>query len=207
MDDFINKFNKLLAQKGATDRALQEFNQSAIAQMNNLKSNIETAFAQAGERGLEILKPLLCRINEGFKNGSFEGLFNAINIGLTGIVNGVMIVVDIISFTCDLIQNNWGIIEPILIGIAVYISAILIPVIWDAITTIAAMGIAWIMVNWPILLIIGAISLFIFILKKCGITTEQICGFIGGSFGVLWASIYNGVAFVWNHIASFAEFF
>lgn len=31
MDDFINKFNKLLAQKSATDKSLKEFNHSAVA--------------------------------------------------------------------------------------------------------------------------------------------------------------------------------
>ncbi len=77
MDEFISKFDELLAKKGASDKALEEFNQSAIAQLNNLKSNIETAFAQASETALEVLKPLLSRINEGFKNGSFEGFLMA----------------------------------------------------------------------------------------------------------------------------------
>ncbi len=77
MDEFISKFDELLAKKGASDKALEEFNQSAVAQLNNLKSNIETAFAQASETALEIMKPLLSRINEGFKNGSFEGFLMA----------------------------------------------------------------------------------------------------------------------------------
>ncbi|WP_187291183.1 hypothetical protein [Clostridium sp. K25] len=117
MDDFINKFNKLLAQKGATDKALQEFNQSAVAQMNNLKSNVETAFSQAGERALEILKPLLSRINEGFKNGAFESFFDNIGVGLNMVVDLTMKVINGFQWISNVVSSNWSIIAPIIYGI------------------------------------------------------------------------------------------
>ncbi|MFV3013540.1 hypothetical protein ACLD43_15295 [Clostridium botulinum] len=207
MDEFISKFDELLAKKGASDKALEEFNQSAIAQLNNLKSNIETSFAQASENALESLKPLLSSINEGFKNGDFQPFFDGISIGINIIINSILFVIDVISWIGQIVQENWSIIEPILISTILYFSVMLIPVLWDTITTLVAMGIAWLMVNWPILLVIGSIALFIYILIQSGVTSEQILGFIGGLFGVLWAGIYNGVAFTWNHIAAFVEFF
>lgn len=77
----------MLASKGATDKAMEAFNQSAVAQMNNLKSNIETAFSQAGENALNAVKPILSRINQGFRNGSFQPFFDGINAGITIIAN------------------------------------------------------------------------------------------------------------------------
>ncbi|AWB31520.1 hypothetical protein FDC06_08170 [Clostridium botulinum] len=132
MDEFISKFDELLAKKGASDKALEEFNQSAVAQLNNLKSNIETAFAQASETALEVLKPLLSRINEGFKNGSFEGFFNGISVGLDIIVNLTMEAMDIITSLSQTFIDNWSIISPIIWGI-----------VFAMIAYNATMGIAW----------------------------------------------------------------
>lgn len=118
MDDFINKFNKLLASKGATDKAMEEFNQSAVAQMNNLKSNIETAFSQAAKTGLETIKPLLSKINEGFKKGSYQSFFNGINMGLSLITNGIVGIIDIAQYVGNVFRDNWSSIGPIVYGIA-----------------------------------------------------------------------------------------
>ncbi|MBU3193462.1 hypothetical protein [Clostridium algidicarnis] len=132
MDEFISKFDTLLNKKGATDQALQEFNQSAIAQMDNLKSNIETSFAQAGERGLEILKPLLSRINEGFKNGSFNSFFEGVGNGLNLIVDLTMKVIEGFQWVGNIVSSNWGIIEPIIWGIVAAL------IVYNA-----TMGIGW----------------------------------------------------------------
>lgn len=206
MEDFISKFNELLDKKGATEQALEEFNNSAIAQFNNLKSNIETSFAQAGEKAMEALKPLLSTLNEAFREGKFEPFFDGIAIGLGLISDGLLGIIDIFNWIGQTVQNNWSIIQPILIAILLYFLVMLIPTIWNTITSLVAMAIAWIMVNWPIMLVIGAIALFIYILMKCGVTAEQITGFIGGVFGVLYATVYNIIAMIWNRFASLGEF-
>ncbi|WP_428830448.1 hypothetical protein [Clostridium tetani] len=118
MDDFINKFNKLLASKGATDKAMEEFNKSAVAQMNNLKSNVETAFSQSAKTGLETIKPLLSKINEGFKNGSYQSFFNGINTGLSLITNGIVEMIDIAQYVGNVFRDNWSSIGPVVYGIA-----------------------------------------------------------------------------------------
>lgn len=239
MDEFINKFNKLLEKKGATDKALEEFNQSAVAQMSNLKSNIETSLSQAGQRGLEILKPLLTKINEGFKNGSFQSFFDSIGAGLSFIVGLSMNFINVIEWIGNAVSNNWGIIEPILWGI---IAAL---IVYNA-----TMGIAWLttlkdivvkgihaIASWaetaaifalilaqdglnaalmacPLMwIIMGIIALIVIFYAAVAAvnhfagTSISATGIVGGCFGVLWAGIYNGIAFVWNHVASFVEFF
>ncbi|MCD3211825.1 hypothetical protein G8T71_10705 [Clostridium botulinum C/D] len=239
MDDFINKFNKLLAQKGATDKALQEFNQSAVAQMNNLKSNIETAFAQAGEGALEILKPLLSRINEGFKNGSFTSFFQGVGVGLTLIVDLTMKVIDGFQWISNIVSSNWGIIAPIIYGIVaaliVYNATMGIAWLttlmdigskiahtvasWAETAAIIALTIAQDGLNaalamcpltWIIIAIIALIAIFyaaVAAVNHFADTSISATGIVAGIFTALAAHLYNVIAYMWNYVASFVEFF
>ncbi|EDS78004.1 putative phage membrane protein [Clostridium botulinum C str. Eklund] len=239
MDDFINKFNKLLAKKGATDKALQEFNQSAVAQMNNLKSNVETAFAQAGQKGLEILKPLLSRINQGFKNGSFNSFFNGVGVGLTLIVDLTMKVIDGFRWIGDVVSSNWGMIEPIIWGIVaaliVYNATMGIAWLttlmdvgskiahtiasWSETAAIIALTIAQDGLNaalamcpltWIIIGIIILIAVFyaaVAAVNHFAGTSISATGIVAGVFTALAAHIYNVIAYMWNVVASFVEFF
>lgn len=206
MDDFIKKFDHMVSEKGGTQKAVEEAANAASSLWNNLMANISTSFAKAGNRALEVMKPALRALNEAFREGKFQPFFDSISSGLAIIGQGVLFVLNIISWIGGFVQENWSIIEPILIATALYFSTILIPILWDTITTILAMGVAWLMINWPILLIIGLIALFIYILTQCGVTAEQILGFIGGIFGVTFAFIHNHIAYLWNKFASFAEF-
>ncbi|GAA0122256.1 hypothetical protein UT300018_15720 [Clostridium faecium] len=117
MEDFISKFNELLDKKGATEQALEEFNNSAIAQFNNLKSNIETSFSEAGNNALEALKPLLSSINEGFREGRFQPFFDSLANGIVTVVNTGVELFNTIESIGSSIQNAWGIISPIIWGI------------------------------------------------------------------------------------------
>ncbi|MEW8955613.1 hypothetical protein [Clostridium sp.] len=217
MDEFISKFDTLLNKKGFTESMLEQYNQSAAAQFDNLKSNFKTALAEAGNGALEILAPVFTKLNEAFSNGGFQEFFNSIGTGLSIITIIALGFINVISGIGVVVQNNWGIIQPILIAIIIYLAYILIPILWNAITTVAAMAIAWMMVNWPIMLVIGAIAIFIYILNSCGVTAEQIAGFIGGVFGVLFAFLGNLfvtgfnlvidiIALIYNKFAIFAEF-
>lgn len=116
MEDFIEKFNMLLDKKGATEQALEEFNNSAIAQFNNLGSNIETAFSKAGDNALEALKPLLSAINEGFREGKYQPFFDGLANGIVIVVNTGVELFNTIQSIVSSIQNSWGIIGPILAG-------------------------------------------------------------------------------------------
>lgn len=69
-----------------------------------------------------------------------------------------------------------------------------------------AMEVAWMIANWPILLIIGAIVLLISILQSAGVTANDVITFISGLFGGLYAFIHNIVADLWNILAVFGEF-
>lgn len=199
MSSFLDQFDSLLNKKGFTEDMLAKYNQSASAQFDNLKSNIATSMGQAGNGALEALNPVITRLNQAFSNGSFQGFFSSVSTGLSIIANGV-------AWISDLVTNNWSIIQPILIFLVGSLLGAIIAGLWGTIPPLVANTIAWLAINWPIMLVVGAIFLFIYVLTQCGVTGEQICGVIGGSFMVLFGSIYNIVALAWNIFASFAEF-
>lgn len=213
MDDFISKFDKLLNKKGFTEGMLQQYNASAVAQFDNLKSNFKTALSEAGNGALEILAPVITKINQTFSNGGFQGFFNGISNGLAIIVNISLKVVDVFQWIGNVVTNNWNVICPILtfvvgalLGLLIQKLWIIVGALWAQLPALIANGIAWLALHLPIMIIVGAIFLFIYILMESGVTAEQITGFIGGVFGVLYATIYNIVATLWNTFASFGEF-
>ncbi|AGF54560.1 hypothetical protein B0P06_001366 [Clostridium saccharoperbutylacetonicum] len=189
MDDFTAKFDKLLDKKGLDSDMLNTFNSSPTAQFDNLKSNLDAGLGQAGQGILEAFTPVMAMINQAFANGSFQPFFAALSTALTAVS-------DAIIFIYNLAIQNWPIIESILIALGIYL-------ISTAITCAAA----WLIANWPILLIIGLISLLIYALIQSGVTCEQVCGFIGAAFMIAFGYIYNEIAMTWNVIASFVEFF
>lgn len=132
IDDFINKFDEILNKKGATEQALEEVNNSAIVQLNNLKSNIQTSFAEAGYGALQILKPILSTINEAFQQGRFQPVFDSISNGLIIISSIAKGVADIFCWIGEIVLNNWSFIGPLVWGIVASLIA------YDI-----AMGIAW----------------------------------------------------------------
>lgn len=98
------------------------------------------------------------------------------------------------------IQDHWDTVSTVLIGLAVGVAAVM------AASAIQS-AVAWAAANWPLLLIIGTITLVIYMARQMGATWEEICGFIGGVIYELYAVGYNIVADAWNLIATFAEFF
>ncbi|WP_461612314.1 hypothetical protein [Clostridium sp. Marseille-QA1073] len=132
IDDFINKFDEILNAKGATEQALEEVNNSAIAQLDNLKSNIQTSFAEAGYGALQILKPILSTINEAFQQGRFQPVFDSISNGLIIISTIAKGVADAFCWIGEIVLNNWSFIGPLIWGLVAGIIA------YNAV-----MGIAW----------------------------------------------------------------
>lgn len=126
MNSFISQFDKLLNKKGFTESMLEQYNKSAAAQFDNLKSNIETSLAQAGNGALEKLAPIFTQLNETFSNGGFQGFFNGLSNGLVIVINLVISLVNWVQWIGNGIQSNWGIISPIVWGIITALSAYLV---------------------------------------------------------------------------------
>ncbi|MBU5486466.1 hypothetical protein KQI86_19375 [Clostridium sp. MSJ-11] len=114
IDDFMEKFNHMLNEKGGTQLAVEEAAGAAISLWDNLIANIQTSFSKAGNNALEAIKPLLKTLNEGFKEGKFQPFFDGLANGIVTVVNAGLRLSNIIQSIGSSIQNNWGIISPIL---------------------------------------------------------------------------------------------
>lgn len=73
----------------------------------------------------------------------------------------------------------------------------------------AALGSAasWAAANWPLLLLLALFAGALIAAQQFGIGMQEVGGWVGQVFGMIYAVGYNVFATLWNVIASFAEFF
>ena len=152
------------------------------------KNEMLNAFRPA----LEELSGLL---NSGIGHDFLNGLIYAAQMA----GQAVLWLVERVEQGARFIQDNWETVSTVLIGLALGVAA--------AMTASAlASAAAWVAANWPIVLIIGTISLAIYMARQAGATWEEVGGIIGGVLYELYALASNIIADVWNLIASIAEF-
>ncbi len=213
MDGFIKAFNQLLEKQKMGEDAFNTMLKSPAKQAEVLGNNIKSAMADAGGSAVAALLPLITLLNTAFQEGKFQPFFDALSTGLAWATSLVVGLVKAAMWLSETIQTYWPEISAVLAGIGAVIAMIvipglwaMIPPLWAALPPLYAQAAAWLAINWPILLIGLAIIGLILILQKCGVSFEQVLGFIGGLFMTLYGVIYNQIALIWNIFASLAEF-
>ncbi|HAT4315601.1 TPA: tape measure protein, partial [Clostridium perfringens] len=79
--------------------------------------------------------------------------------------------------------------------------------LWAMIPPLIAQFIAWLALNWPILLVAVAVGILIYIMMQFGITVADVIGFVVGLFYALVDIIQNVVIIpLYNQFAMFANF-
>ncbi|MEV2908760.1 hypothetical protein ABNF65_08885 [Paenibacillus larvae] len=200
IEGFITAFDQLLEKQGMGKQAFETMLDSPALKWEGILNNLTAKFAMVGQGALTALAPLLDLFGNVLQNGTFEPFFQIFMIGLTLIGQALAWIANNVIWLAGILLENW---VPIAFGLL----PIILVTLWSMIAPIMMQAGAWLMVQWPILLIGLAIGLLIFILMQCGVTTEQIVGTIMGSFYALFASIYNNVALLWDTLVSFGEFF
>ena len=170
------------------DKAPRTWAQGLTSIKNTIK--IVTAYLQSMEGGpLSKISELVWTIADYLKSEDGIRLLSGIANILTFIGNVLNIVISaalkVITWLMD--HSN------VLIAILVVLAAM-------AVIAGVQMAAAWIAATWPILLVIAAIALVIYILQKCGVSFSDIVGGIAG--GVTWL-----VALIWNSILAVIGFF
>lgn len=220
IDGALDALDELLSKAGYSQGALDGVTGNVMTQGGMFAENLKTTFAESMSHVADIFANIMEKINGALESGKIQPFIDVFAMTFSIIGYTVSLVVDLIIWLGDVASQSWSILAPILMAIAIYflptmISALptIIGLIWAKVTAlwatvapVLAQAAAWLALNLPILRVIGAIALVIFILAQLGVTAGDICGFIGGVFAVLGASIYNIVAFWWNMYASFAEF-
>ena len=214
LEGFIKGMDELLNSKNVTEEAFENMLDTPAAKWKRIIEKFKFNLASTGQSAVSIITPAFDTINKALEEGKFQPFFNMISIGLSIIAAGTKELVDGFMWIGDVIQQNWGIIEPILaaIGTALVLWAMSkIPALtgglWNMLNPIVSATNKFFMMNLPILIIGAAIGFLIYAMIKWGDTTVEVIGFIGGLFGTLLAFLYNGFAYFANIVLSVAEFF
>lgn len=97
------------------------------------------------------------------------------------------------------VSDNWTAVSSVLTAVAVVMGTYLVA---SAIKS----GVAFLTAYWPLVLIVGILTLVIYMALQMGVTWEQIGGVIGGVFGYIYAVAANTVVPIWNMFAALANF-
>ena len=157
-----------------------------------------------------VLEPLINKFNEliaWIDTANGQTFMLGVATGIEWIVTGLLMLGNVMGWVADLFLSNWDLISLGLVITAALLAGMFIPALWAMVPPLLAQAGAWLVMNWPIVMIVAAIAMFIGMLHASGVTTEQVIGIITGLFFGLYAFIYNIVADLWNLIAVFMEFF
>ncbi|MDT9721379.1 hypothetical protein QVE09_20980 [Paenibacillus sp. ClWae2A] len=198
LDGFITKLDVILQKQGYTQQAFDTMLDSPLQKWNALVNQFNGVLGQIGQAALVALTPLLDGLNEAFANGDFTVIIEWISNAFTVAANALTMLVDGILYLAAVIQQNWDIIQPILMALAIVVLALVIAQVYSLVA-------AWLLLNWPILLAIAAIAAVIGILNMMGMSGTEILGVIIGSFMMLGEIVRVVVATVWNLFASLGE--
>lgn len=175
-------------------------------------SNSWTNFMQrlANDQGTGVLNPLINQFYafaEWLDTPQGMSFFLMIATVIEWITNGLVLMGNVVGTIGGFFIENWDLISMILLGLSAVLAGVLIPKLWAMVPPLIAQASAWMVINYPILMVIGAVTLFMMMLHSMGVTTEQIIGTVTGIFFGLYAFIYNLFADLWNYIAVWIEFF
>lgn len=147
-----------------------------------------------------------------------EAFLTGINFIIEMIVAFITFMAPIINFVVMMIVVGLAIILTVVATVIAIIITLLIvlgmiwlamnmSVVLSSIASAMAVAAAWLLVNWPILLVIAVLALLVAAMISMGVTISDVIGYVAGIFGALYAYLYNIFATFWNVIAAVVEFF
>ena len=108
------------------------------------------------------------------------------------------------------VADNMDTILPILAAVGLGFLLVKAQAVQAALGSAAAAGMhmaSWAAANWPILLLVALFAGALIAAQQFGIGMQEVGGWVGQVFGMIYAVGYNVFATLWNVVASFAEFF
>jgi len=107
------------------------------------------------------------------------------------------------------VADNMDMILPILAAVGLGFLLVKAQAVQAALASAAAAGIhgaAWAAANWPVLLLVALFAGALIAAQQFGIGMQEVGGWVGQVFGMIYAVGYNAFATLWNVVAAFAEF-
>ncbi|WP_374718173.1 hypothetical protein [Neobacillus sp.] len=213
VEGFIKGMDKLLNQQNMTQAAFEKMLDTPSAKWNKIIQTLEFKLGDAGMRAAKRLGTVFDKIYAIINSKSFDQFINGLSVGLKIIVGLFGGIVDGVSWFAQVVRTNGPIISVFFAALLTYLTILglrqiplLVAKLWLMVPPILAQAGAWMMANWPILLVVAAVGLLIAALMHFGVSAQEAIGFVIGLFYSLYAVIYNQFALLWNLVASYAEF-
>lgn len=168
------------------------------SKFNSMPMTFDEAMIGIENKALQAFVPVMEKVsgalNSPIGQAFVQNISNAIAYAAL-MIDGL---VEALLWVGNTVQQNWGIIEPILatIGAALALWGITqIPMLtaklWDMVKPIAVAAVKFLILNWPVLLIGAAIGFLLYAMVKWGDTTVEVIGVIFGAFAAFGAFLWN----------------
>lgn len=163
-------------------------------------SDAWTMIRNAGVNALgDVANKLNSLLNSATGQKAVNGIISGINI-LSTVASGA---IDMLASGADWVAENWDYVYPVLIGIGAAFVAAGVAGVVSGLSTAAA----WSPVTFIVLGIGAAVSFLVFTLRQSGVEWQTMGEVAGGVLGAIYSYFYTVVAYWWNLMATFAEFF
>lgn len=205
INGMIAAMDTLLNKQGITQAAFDTMLDSPAVKWKSVVDGFNFQLASLGQQGMNALTPAIDALLNMLNSEAFNQFISGVGaaFGFVGFLLGE-VMAGVASFVGSLTTGGSSV-NMILLGMGVALAALGV-MLWAMVAPVVAQAIAWLAVNWPILLVVAAIALIIGALIKFGVSVESIVGFVVGLFYGLYAAIYNYVAISINLWITLAEF-
>lgn len=154
------------------------------------------------------LEGLWQKLGALWSSEKFQHFVDVLTNGFLIIGNAIVGVMDVLSSVFSFVYQYWNsVFEPILIAVTTVYIPILIAKLWAMIPPLVAQAVAWLAINWPILVIIAAVAALIAWVRYMGWTFSEVIGAICGAFSWMWAVIKNIFKGIANIVSGVCQFF
>ncbi len=161
------------------------------------------AWTMVKNAGVKSLQTVSRKMNSFLNSDSGQKAVNGLIMGIEFLSSVASGAIDLLSGGASFVVENWDYVYPILIGIG---AAFLAAGISGMASGIAAAA-AWGPVGIAFIAIGAATAFLIFTLRQAGVSWQEMGEVAGGVLGFLYSYFYTVIAYWWNIVASFAEFF
>lgn len=206
IEGFISGMDNLLNKQNLSQAAFENMLDTPAAKWDSTLNMFNDSLTQVGLSALSAFTPFFDLINNAASNDQLNPFFAILSVTLQGIGAILTGITSALLTVFNLVAQYWPVIAGMLLALLTIYLPTIVTWLWGMIQPILAQVGSWMLLNLPILAVIIAIGLLIFILMKCGVTAEQIVGAIIGAFYVLYASVYNIIGNIWNWFLMLAEF-
>jgi hypothetical protein len=170
------------------------------AKWENIQKGMTNAVGSMGQKAIEALRPALDMLSTAFQSEQMVAAVNFMANIFMVIATVISMVVEGLMYMATVVQQNWDVIGPILGAIAFVLLAAMIAQVYS-------LAVAWLVANWPILLVVAAVALLLYCLQQAGVSVDEVVAVVAAAFGWLNVFIQNIIIYLYNAFVSFADFF